>query len=526
MNLKKAITLLLTVCMLAGYGMVGASAEAPKETISIFTTRVTPDPKSEAMQQLMEKLGVNLDVFAVPDADYATKLNLFIASSDLPDVYAASTSGDLNPLRAAATISIEDVKEYAPDIYALMEKRAANLGMSLDKLLERWSIDGELKGFHTGKLNNSLPYGILIRTDVLEELGQEMPTTIAEWDTLLRAYKEKYPDSYPLTCMNGGESQAFYMFLSAYGLRRDEWILRDEQLVYAPFEPQMRDALIQFNTWYDAGLVNPEYFSMYADNSAPRTELFNGNTFFYQYYNTNLQVEPPYDEGSIASQVVANFPDATFDWAPFPTLGREGDKATVTNADLFGGYIVSIGSHLQNNPEKIHAILTMFNTLSSDEDAYLLSRYGAEGMHYDMVDGVPVVRAEFSSNEARNAAGFGWLVAVDVDGQDEIVEKFRSKHHAQQYASLIEDPDGLYGRNTVNYIDSPRVNGPLVSPSGENLDTKNQAYQTQWNTMFTAVIVGQSTIEDFDAFIEEWKKDVGNDMVEAANANYLDQWLN
>lgn len=525
MNLKKLFAMLLAVLMFATSGSLVASAKADDVTISIFTTRVTPDPKSDTMVALQEKLGVKLDVFSVPDADYNTKLNLFIASGDMPDVYAASATGDTTPMRAAASITLDEVKEYAPDIYALMEKRATNLGTTIEKLSERWTIDGELKGFHTGKLNNSLPYGILIRTDVLETLGLEMPQTIADWDALLHAYKAEYPDAYPLTCMNGGENQAFYMFLSAYGLRRDEWILRNDQLVYAPFDPQMRDALQQFSAWYEDGLVNPEYFSMYADNSAPRSELFNGNTFFYQYYNTNMQIQPPYDDGSIASQVVANFPDATFDWAPFPTLGEGSNKPLVANADLFGGYIVSIGAHLQNDRDKIHTILSTFNTLSADEEAYMLVRYGIEGTHYDLVDGVPIVRAEFSSNEARSAAGFGWLVAVDVDGQDEIVEKVRTKYHAEQYATLIEDPDGLYGRNTVSYLDTPRVNGPLTSASGENLDTKNQSYLTRWNTMFTAVIVGQSTIEDFDSFIEEWKQDVGNEMVEAANANYLEQWL-
>jgi ABC-type glycerol-3-phosphate transport system substrate-binding protein len=526
---NKTLALLLCALLFAsvpsGFGSTVLASE-PTTTISIFTTRVTPDQKSEAMVRLQERLGVKLDVTSVPDADYNTKLNLFIASSDLPDVYGAAPNGDQNAMRAAASITVDEIQEYAPDIYSLFATRAEQVGLSIDKLLARWTVDGSLRGFHTGKLNNALPYGIMIRTDVLEELSFDMPKTIGDWDALLRAYQAAYPGSYPLTCMNGGDTQAFYMFLAAYGLRRDEWILRDDSLIYAPFQPEMRDALLQFKAWYDAGLVNPEYFSMYADNSAPRTELFNGNTFFYQYYNTNLQMEPPFNEGSIASQVAANFPDATFGWAPIPTLDDGGIKPVVANADLFGGTIVSLGGHLNNDRDKIHTILSAFNMLSADEEAYLLSRYGVEGLHYDMVDGVPVNHAEYSSNEARSEAGFGWLVMVDVDGQDELVEKFRPEYHKKQYAELIEDPDGLYGRNTVSYIDTPRVNGPLNAPDGENLDVLNQAYLTQWNTMFTAVIVGQSSIEQFDAFIAEWKQAVGDAMVEAANRDYLPQYLN
>ena len=68
---------------------------------------------------------------------------------------------------------------------------------------------------------------------------------------------------------------------------------------------------------------------------------------------------------------------------------------------------------------------------------------------------------------------------------------------------------------------NPTVTGPLVSKTGDKLDIVNQPYLTQWNTMYTAVIIGQKSIKDFDTFIEEWKKQVGNEMVDLANTTYV-----
>ncbi|WP_282936137.1 extracellular solute-binding protein [Paenibacillus sp. RC67] len=520
LSLFMAVTVVASACSSSAPN--GASNEdtgQKKYSADVFTIRIQPDPTTEVMKKVNEKLGnVNLKITAVPDDDYNTKLNLFMASGEMPDVYGGYISSSDALFNSAADLTEEEVKQYAPNIYASFVSRA---GSQKDHILGLWSRNGKLKGFNNGNLNNSLPYGAVIRTDILEELGVGMPKTIADWDQLLKLYKEKYPKKYPLTVQNGGENQAMYYFLSAYGVRRDAWVYKDKTLQYSPFMPGMRDALVQLNKWYKAGYINPEYYTMYQNTTAPVNEFVNGNSIFFQYYNTTNQIRPPFDEGSIGDKLLANFPNAKIDWIPFPTLG-DGSKPLVANASMFSN-ITFFSKALEKDRDKLHAIMTAWDKIFSDPELYTLVKYGLKDKHYTMVNGAIVTKKEFGTNDAKAKEGFGWPFNGQFDPTDEVNKATLAPYIQDNRQKLISDKDGLYGSNHVDYLatnDKPTVEGPILSESGENLDIKNQTYLTQWNTMYTAVIVGQKTIEDFDKFIADWKKQMGDELVKNANRLY------
>ena len=64
----------------------------------------------------------------------------------------------------------------------------------------------------------------------------------------------------------------------------------------------------------------------------------------------------------------------------------------------------------------------------------------------------------------------------------------------------------------------------LKTPSGEDLTPKVNAKMAEFKGMFASVIIGSKSFEDFDKYIEQYKKEIGNDMTEAANRLYLKQW--
>jgi putative aldouronate transport system substrate-binding protein len=489
-----------------------------RPTINIFTTRIQPNPNSEVIRQLNEKLGVDLKITAVPDADYDTKLNLFVASGEMPDVYGGYITSSKALFDSAASLTEDEVKQYAPNIYASFVSRAGN---QKSHILDLWSRDGKLKGFNNGALGNSLPYGVALRADILKELGVSTPKTIADWEVVLKKYKEKYPNNYPITVQNGGEAQAMYYFLSAFGVRRDAWIYKDNQIQYAPFMPGMREALIQLNKWYKAGYINPEYYTMYQNTSSPVDEFVNNNALFYQYYNTTLQINPPFDEGSIGAKLTAKYPNAKLEWAPLPTLG-DGSKPVVANAPMFTN-IVFFNKKLEKDRDKLHIIMTAWDKIFSDPELFTLAKYGLKDTHYTLVNGAPVTKQEFSTNDAKAKEGFGWPFNGGFDATDDVNAKILPTFVKENRQKLLYDDNGLYSKKNIDYLvttDKPTVEGPITSESGETLDGKNQTYATQWNTMFTSVIVGEKSIKDFDTFIADWKKQLGDELVKNANRLY------
>ena len=173
--------------------------------------------------------------------------------------------------------------------------------------------------------------------------------------------------------------------------------------------------------------------------------------------------------------------------------------------------------------DKLHAAMDVINR-SMSKDMYTLRSYGVEGKTFDYVDGVPVVKKELNNDDAKVREGFGWLGAIAQVGADwDYTKQLTSKPVKEQLATLIDDPNGLYGKNNL-IVTVTAPPGPITSPSGEDLTIKGKALFDQWLSLYTQVIIGKKTLEDYDAFIDQWKKQVGNDLTEAVNRLYLQDW--
>ena len=529
--MKKKLSVLMVVVLL--FGIVGCTPKTDNAdgdyTVSVFTMRVTPDSNSPVMKELQEKLGVKLRVTAVPDTDYDSKLNLLITSGDTPDIYGA---GSQTTLKAAAEITLDMIKENCPEIYDDFLLSCEAGGIKPEKILERWTVDGKLKAFHNGGRPTG-PYSIVIRTDILKDLGLEIPQTIGDWDKVFAAFKAKNPDSYPITAMNGGAIGAFYMWLTAYRIVRTHWVLHKDDtdspyLGYPEYEPGFREALIKFSEWYKKGYVNPELATMYKDTSIWQSEFVNGKTLVTQYLSLGQQqwIYPPFGNAdSILAKCFAVNPQATFEVCPFPTVDGRDDKPLVNVGGPFNGYVTSWGGQMSKNPGKLNAAMKMWGTIFSDPDIYYLAHYGKEGEHYDMVDGAPVIRASYSTFEDRGAAGFGWLFNGRFNPGPRVQDKMDSQFSRDMREKYFFNEDAIYSKNKIEFSNYPRVTGPLVDSAGTDLLALNKSYETEMDAMFFNVISGNKTIEDFDAFIERWKAGNGDKLVNLANELYLDQWL-
>ena len=530
--MKKLLCLLLaavTVFGAAGCSKSEDSASNKEYTVNVFTMRVSPDPESSIMQEIQEKLGCKLNVSAVPDNDYQSKLNLLITSGDIPDIYG---SNNLTTYKAAATLTEDLIKKNCPEIYSDFLNTCEFAGVTPQTMFDRWSVDGKIKAFHNGS-TTVLPYSIVIRTDILEDLGIGIPQTIGDWDKAFELFKAKNPSKYPVTAMRGGPIGAFYMWLTAYGIVRSQWTLHEDgpngpYLQYPDFEPGMRDALLKFREWYQKGYVNPEMATMLKDNTIWESEFINGNTFVAQYIalSQQLWIKPPFGNAdSVMAKCYAVNPEATFDVCPFPTLDGS-DKKTLVNAGFpFSGYVTSFGKQLEKDPEKLDFVMNMWERLFSDPDLYFLARYGREGETYDMVNGTPVVRAEYGTNEDRNRAGFGWPFNGMFNTGPRVQEKLLTDFAKDLRNTYYYNEGAIYSKEKIEYSNYPRVTGDLIDENGNDVAALDKSYETEMDAMFFNVISGAKTIEDFDAFIARWKADIGDRMVALANDLYLDQWI-
>ncbi len=150
-----------------------------------------------AAQKTAEICGLELEVEAIPSAELVTKVSLALnTQQNCPDVILYQTTKGENASLAlnGAIVPISDYADWTPNFNAYVEK----FGMQeeVDALA---LADG--KRYYMPALTDT-PFfdgGLIMREDYLKNKGFDDPKTFDDLYNILKAYKEDYPDSYPLT---------------------------------------------------------------------------------------------------------------------------------------------------------------------------------------------------------------------------------------------------------------------------------------------------------------------------------------
>ncbi|NQX58375.1 extracellular solute-binding protein [Paenibacillus qinlingensis] len=221
-------------------------------------------------KHLEEKLGGKIVATEVDDASWNEKKNLAFAAGELPDFFMtnnAFTSTDvLNYGQQGQLIRLNElIDKYAPNIKKFLD---ANPDVKKSITDPKGNIYA-LPGVNPVKREASIGR-YWINKQWLDKLGLKMPTTLDEFYTVLKAFKEKDPngngkaDEIPAS---GSTANPLSMIvLSALGLVEGSWngITLDKtgnKVIYAPQQPEYKEYLIFMNKLFKEGLIDPEYYT-------------------------------------------------------------------------------------------------------------------------------------------------------------------------------------------------------------------------------------------------------------------------
>ena len=159
-----------------------------------FPGENTPYP--EILEELLaKKMGypVKFDMMGgVEDGQLHSTIDMLLAANDLPDVFQRFNVDPEWLAQAVCKFSFDEYKENMPKQYKWITGLIDQLGANPDDI---WSMvvdpsDGRLWG-HPGVWEDGwIPSGEIWRKDILDELGYDIPTTIAEAEQVFEAYKE------------------------------------------------------------------------------------------------------------------------------------------------------------------------------------------------------------------------------------------------------------------------------------------------------------------------------------------------
>ena len=354
-----------------------------------FLNEISAPQDAAMFAQLEEATGVKLEITAVSTETSADDFMLRCASGDLTDMI---QKGHQNYTGGGAK-AIED--EVLLDLLPLLEEYSYNYYniMMNDPNVYRNLVNDEgqvpaLIGMYTD------PYytdqGFWIRKDILDAVGKEIPTTIAELDDVLAAFKD-HGLTDGLVVLSGGSCD---LLSRAYDA--------GDKMVDGVFTPMgtsenAKEYLLKMREYYEKGYINVDFVTYnWSDTKPPQEVIYNDMGGIFNE-----------DVASIAGYYMTTTnPD--FEVAALGQIRKEEGQVLDT------GFIPVLAADkyslsLSTQCSDPGLCIQYMDYLFSDE-GFMLANYGTEGMTYTMVDGEP----QFTDLILANEQGFDWQLCQSL----------------------------------------------------------------------------------------------------------------
>ncbi|AIQ29004.1 MULTISPECIES: extracellular solute-binding protein [unclassified Paenibacillus] len=354
--------------------------------LSMFT-RIAPvnGPfKDMPVFQDYEKLSnVQVEFTEAPTDGFQEKKNLLFASNELPDVMYRSGITQLEAIRYGSggqLIPLEDlIRDYAPNFNKLMDEYPEIRAGITTPEGHIYAIPGivTLGAARTDKK--------WINQAWLEKLNLKVPETTDELYDVLVAFRDQDPngngqkDELPLTARVG--LSIVTMMSGSFGLDQQFGYninIKDDKVEIWMGSEQNKEMLMYLSKLYADKLLDQEVFSHTEAQFLAKQGSGKTGMFFDQTNNNFLPISDQYI--GIA-----------------PPAGPHGDRMQSQTAPIprdFGAYAIT---SVNKYPE---ISMRWVDYFYSDEGSTLL-RFGREGEHYELKDGIPYYKEEYSTSETQ-----------------------------------------------------------------------------------------------------------------------------
>ncbi|MCS7056910.1 MAG: extracellular solute-binding protein [Thermoflexales bacterium] len=464
--------------------------------------------------------------------DYDAKMLAVMSGGGLPDFVFLNPQLYGRFLQADALEDITDVWNSAAS--DLLKEYA---GRYDGRLMKSVTVNGRIMGLPSGAKfeaqDNMLLY---YRADILEKLNLQPPQTIAELEEVLRATNKEFANDpawvgLPAHRVMVSWINSFDVFFGPTGAipsvgRTDIRIwVKDPQnpnkLIYGSVDERIKPVLEMLQRWYKDGLIDKEFFTRDESKSTDPVAAGKCAVFF----------APAWGIGWPAGLTKQNVPEARWGFT-LPPADANGKRGWLETAPSYG-YIDGFRKGIEL--EKVEAVIQVMNwvlenvTRWREQNIYGFEEwdwhYNNEAQRYEVWNNRPgtyLGTAFTTSNNwggyyLKNAGDFYAYAAELAAGDTASLNGWQ-----QALVEIAKDPElgekdtqpvVLQGAGKGIY---PEFFGPPTSTMasrGAQLDKLEQE-------TFTAIITGSKTLADYDRFVEDWKKNGGNQITDEVNRWY------
>ncbi|WP_031515975.1 extracellular solute-binding protein [Streptomyces sp. NRRL F-5123] len=324
--------------------------------------------------ELAKRTNVTLKPTVIPLSDYENKRSVMIGAGDAPFLIPKTYYGqEVAFVSSGAILAVSDYVHLMPNYQ--------------DKI-KRWNLQGDvetvvqddgkyyvLPGLHEDVW---VDYTFAIRTDILDELGLQMPKTLDDLYNVLKAMRAAHPDKYPLSDRwsqphpAGAMLQTFGQAFGAgygggWGYHNATYDTASDKFVLTGAMDQYK-AMVEYTAkLVKEKLLDPESFTQTDDQA--NAKFTSGKSFVI---STNAQELVNTYRPGLAKAV----PSAKVTKMPVP-VGPAGE--------------VKVGSRLENglmistkarDSKDFVAIMQFVDWLFYSDEGQVFAKWGVEGVTY------------------------------------------------------------------------------------------------------------------------------------------------
>ncbi len=460
--------------------------------------------------ELAERTNVQFAWTEVTPEMASENFNISMASQEYLDLYVDGptqySAGKDHAVEEGIFVDISGMIEtWCPNLYDLLQASEADRKAC-------YTDSGYLVGFpQFYNVPRPLDNGPVTHQEWLDALGMEAPSTYEEYHDYLTAIKTEY-DAYFLPYCTGVPINGY--LTSGYGVLGAvltspsfsmPFYQEDGQVKFGPIEEGFREYLTMMNTWYNEGLIYPDFVNE-TNPFAPTEELVTtgrAGVFYTDQWNLSM-----YDSMIGGDAEIVAIPDA---------VQNEGDARHFGKEELT---VNTVFWAMSTACEEQELVCQLFNYMYSEEGS-LLFNYGIEGLTYTVEDG-EIVWTELISNNPEGMSMDNAIYAYVATNAPFVLNTQRSySNYTENEVASVD----IWNANTDSANTLP-ANIVMTTEESEEYNSLVTDIATYLQENIVNFIIGGRSLDEFDDFvaqIEEMGIQQCIDIYQAAYERYLER---
>jgi len=478
---------------------------------------------------LEETAGIIFKVMWTADSQasdaFTTKMNMALASGDLPDIF---TCPDFTFFKTAVDAGYTADLTEIWDVYPSDRIRERTSGFEV--LFEGTKIDGKLYGLPALQYYEQKGSWLWIRDDWLQKVGGTAPTTMTEMVDLARKFTFEDPDgngqndTYGLILFSNLFAYDFGNvngIMAGYGVptHTDEQFYRDDDGVikYAGIQPDAKLGLQLIADMFKEGLIDPEF----GVKDAAKLEEDINNSKVGMGYGAEWNCWYPYATIYQSDHGI---------FKPYPDPVADGYKLRMGTPFPVGSFTCANAAY--DHPEALIKILNFQTELNNEDSPDEIREKYSDNEQWRFIPisfGAPSEMRWYPEFQA--AIDAGWDINVVPTGDQASFQQLLDYKAAEEAGEIApSDCQGRYWQCgpestlAIIYNNYQPNNSYAVSPVGGLRPDSYMNLMASLNKIilqaYTEIITGAQPIDYFDTFVENWLAAGGQQVLDDLNEAY------